>query len=65
MLPSGLTGAAQRLNGLDLQFQGLVSDVQDVDLAEVVLALTEAEQTLQLAQATGLRLLQTSLLNFL
>ena len=43
----------------------LISNVEDVDFAEVALDLQRAEQTLQLAQATGARLAQQTLLNFL
>ncbi len=45
--------------------RGLLSGVEDVDFAQVALDMTRSEQTLQLAQATSARLLQTSLLNFL
>ena len=43
----------------------LTSETEDADISEVVLKLTRAEQTLQIAQATGARLIQQSLLNFL
>jgi flagellar hook-associated protein 3 len=56
---------AARLADLDLHTQGLISQVEDADLSSVVLDLTRAEQTLQAAQATGARLIQQSLLNFL
>jgi flagellin-like hook-associated protein FlgL len=39
--------------------------VEDADFAEVALDLQRSEQTLQLAQATGSRLMQQSLLRFL
>lgn len=45
--------------------RGLLSGVEDVDFSQVALDMTRAEQTLQLAQATSARLLQSSLLNFL
>ena len=48
-----------------LQVEGLLSNVEDADFSEVVLEMTRAEQTLQLAQATSVRLMNTSLLNFL
>ena len=44
---------------------GLISNVEDADFAEVALDLQRAEQTLMLAQATGARLMQQSLLNYL
>jgi len=49
----------------EVDTQGLLSGVEDADLSQVVLDMTRAEQTLQLAQATSVRLLNTSLLNFL
>ena len=60
-----ITVAATRLEDLSITVQGLVSNVEDADFAQVALDLQRAEQTLQLAQATGARLLQQSLLNFL
>jgi flagellar hook-associated protein 3 FlgL len=57
--------AQDRLRGVDLQLNGLLSDTRDADLAEAVTTMVRAEQTLQIAQATGVRLIQTSLLNFL
>jgi flagellar hook-associated protein 3 FlgL len=57
--------AQDRLNGVDLQLNGLLSETRDADLAEAVTTMVRAEQTLQIAQATGVRLIQTSLLNFL
>ena len=57
--------AEDRLRGVDLQLNSLLSDTRDADLAEAVTTMVRAEQTLQIAQATGVRLIQTSLLNFL
>ena len=54
-----------RLTDLDLNLQGLQSEVEDTDLADAVLKMTRAEQTLEVAQATGARLIQQSLLNYL
>lgn len=48
-----------------LSTRGLLSNVEDADYSQVALDMTRAEQTLQLAQATGARLMQNSLLNFL
>ena len=48
-----------------VETQGLLSGVEDADFSQVVLDMTRAEQTLELAQATSVRLLSTSLLNFL
>ena len=53
------------LLGSEVQVRGLLSNVEDADFSQVVLDMTRAEQTLQLAQATSVRLLNTSLMNFL
>ena len=60
-----LNASGERLEGMDLNLQGVLSKIEDADLAEVALELSRTEQTLQLAQLTGSRLMQTSLLNFL
>ena len=57
--------ASQRLEDLEVTVDGLISNVEDADFAEVALDLQRAEQTLMLAQATGARLMQQSLLNYL
>ncbi|MEM6571690.1 MAG: flagellar hook-associated protein FlgL [Planctomycetota bacterium] len=57
--------AATRLEDLEVTVEGLISNVEDADYAEVALDLQRAEQTLQLAQATGARLMQQSLLRYL
>jgi len=57
--------AATRLEDLEITVEGLISNVEDADYADVALELQRAEQTLQLAQATGARLMQQTLLNFL
>jgi flagellin-like hook-associated protein FlgL len=55
----------ERLLDLRVELQGLVSNVEDADFSLTALDLTRAEQTLQLAQATGSRVIQQSFLNFL
>ena len=60
-----LQSADTRLEGLDLQLNGLLSEQTDADLSEVVVDMLRSEQGLQLAQASGTRLIQNSLLNFL
>ncbi len=67
-----LGGSAQRMDltqtqteELDLRLRGLLSDVEDADFSELILDLTQTEQTLELAQLSGTRLIQTSLLNYL
>jgi len=54
-----------RLLDLSVDLRGLVSNVEDADFAVTALELTRSEQTLQLAQATGSRIMQQTLLNFL
>jgi len=54
-----------QLDELSINLQGLVSNNEDVDLASVILDMNRAQQTLQVAQATGARLLQNTLLNYL
>ena len=54
-----------RLESLTVHLESLRSTVEDVDMTEVVLEMSRAEQTLQVAQATGARLIQQTLLNFI
>jgi flagellar hook-associated protein 3 FlgL len=69
----GRAGAAtQRLQSTDgrladqqLQVAGRLSQVEDVDATEAILAMTRAQQSLELAQMTGTRLLQSTLLDYL
>ncbi len=73
LIATGTLGSrSQRLTKMEdglaestVQVRGLLSNVEDADFSQVVLDMTRAEQTLQLAQATSVRLLNTSLLNFL
>jgi flagellin-like hook-associated protein FlgL len=60
-----LTDADTRLADVDLHLESMLADVEDADLSSVVLELTRAEQTLQVTQAAGARLLETTLLNYL
>jgi len=60
-----LISSGNRLEALSLNVESLLSQVEDIDIAQVVLEMTKAEQTLQVAQATGSRLIQNSLLNYL
>lgn len=60
-----LDQADLRLGDLEVQLEGLRSEFEDADLGDAVLDMTRAEQTLQVAQASGARLLQQSLLNYL
>lgn len=60
-----LLDTGNRLESLSVNVEGLLTQVEDADITEVILEMNQAEQTLQLAQATGSRLIQRSLLDFL
>lgn len=60
-----LSATTSRLDDLDVHLKGQLSSVEDADLSSVVLEMTQTQQTLQLAQASGARLLQNTLLNYL
>ena len=60
-----MTQTEGKLEGVQLQLQSLRSEELDVDISEAALDLARAQQSLELAQASGARLLQTNLLNFL
>ena len=69
---STLGSRSSRLEGLGeehanrgLELRSQLSGIEDADYGEVVLEMMRAEQTLQVTQSIGARLLQTSLLNFL
>ena len=62
---SRIESALSSLDGMDTELTSHLSAVEDVDLASVVTDATQAEQTMQLAQMAGSRLMQNSLLNFL
>lgn len=54
-----------KLNALDVEYTRLLSNTEDVDLAEVIMRLRSAEASYQAALGAGARLLQPSLLDFL
>ncbi len=60
-----LGSADDRAADVGLQLEGLLSNVADADLSKVALDLSRSEYLLQLAQASGARLMQMSLLNFI
>ena len=60
-----LTTLEENYNGVEVQLAGQISQIEDADYSQVVLDMMRAEQTLQLTQSVGTRLMQTSLLNFL
>jgi flagellar hook-associated protein 3 FlgL len=69
----GLAGAAtnrlqstdSRLSDQQLAVTQRLSDVQDIDPAQAILAMTQAQQSLQMTEMTASRVLQTSLLDYL
>lgn len=60
-----LSAAASRQGELGLQLETRLSLVEDADLAEAATDLSRSQLLLQLAQAAGARIMQTSMLNFL
>jgi flagellar hook-associated protein 3 FlgL len=60
-----LISADQRQGDLGLQLQGRLSELENVDLSAAAIEFTTSQAVLELAQAAGARILQTSLLNFL
>jgi flagellar hook-associated protein 3 FlgL len=62
---SRIEAALGTLDSMETELASHLSSVQDADLASVVTDATQAEQTMQLAQMAGSRLMQNSLLNFL
>lgn len=60
-----LAATDERLSNQQLTVAGRLSQVEDIDIADAILAMTRAQQSLELAQSTGARLLQTSLLDYL
>lgn len=60
-----LLGSDARQGEIELDLTARLSEVEDVDLAEAAMALSRSQALLEVAQAAGARVLQTSLLNFL
>ncbi len=60
-----LSSLAGSLGDQSVQVRGLLSNLEDADLSEVILEMSRASSTLETAQATSVRLLQASLLNFI
>lgn len=60
-----LSNTEEKLQGVRVQLDGLRSQDLEADLSETALELARAQQFLELAQASGARLLQTNLLSFL
>ncbi len=55
----------ERLTNRSIDVAGRLENVEDVDLTSAVLEITKTQQTLELVQSTGSKLLRTSLLDYL
>ena len=53
------------LTALDIEYKSLISDVEDIDITEVIVKLKSAETAYQAALGAGAKLLQPSLLDYL
>ena len=62
---ASLIAVEDRLESRQVDLKGERSLIEDTDFAQAVLDMSQAEQTLELAQATGARLVSNSLLDFL
>lgn len=62
---SRITAVQERLTSRNVDVQGRISDVEDVDISQAVIEITRTQQTLELVQATGSKLVRTNLLNYL
>ena len=60
-----LANVEQHQQSVEVELSALRSAIEDTDITEVVLDLSKAEQTLQIVQSTGVRILGNSLINFL
>jgi flagellar hook-associated protein 3 FlgL len=55
----------RQLTASDLNDKGLISDVEDVDMSDAIINLSAQQAALQAALATGARVIQPQLLDFL
>ncbi len=55
----------ERLGAMEVNYSGLLSKNEDADIAEVVMRLKMNEHVYEAALATGARILQTTLVNYL
>ena len=60
-----LASLEDQYGAVQLQLSSQITQIEDVDYSQAALEVLRAEQTLQMTQSVGTRLLQTSLLNFL
>lgn len=59
------TDVQERLGNRSIDLASRLADVEDVDLTAAIVEMTKTQQTLELVQATGSKLLRTSLLEYL
>jgi len=59
------TAAKEKQENITLNLKKLLSSVEDIDMAEAIIRMTELEVAYQAALQTGARVMQTSLLDFL
>lgn len=60
-----MSDADDRLQDLDVRIQGMVSERMDADYSQIAIELAQGQLALQAVMATGSRIMQTSLINFL
>lgn len=60
-----LSSSDDRVQGVSVQIEAMLSSVRDTDLNEALTELAENQQILTMIQASGARILQQTLLNFL
>jgi flagellar hook-associated protein 3 FlgL len=60
-----MNDATSRLEDLDVRIQGLIADRMDADYSEIAIELAKGELSLQAVMATGSRIMQISLVQFL
>ncbi len=62
---NNLEGASTALEQINLDTTALISDTEDVDMAEAIMNFTKQEMAMQAVMASSAKILQTNLLNFL
>ncbi len=59
------TASREKQENITLNLKKMLSSVEDIDMAEAIIRMTELETAYQAALQTGAKILQTSLLDFL
>lgn len=59
------TAAKEKQENITLNLKKLLSSVEDIDMAEAIIRMTELETAYQAALQTGARVMQTTLMDFL